>query len=52
MEDGMFYKAELDYLMRVMRKMHLQALLLEWGEGRDYRIDFGFRKFLGIGEYY
>ncbi|MBD9116220.1 MAG: helix-turn-helix domain-containing protein [Clostridiales bacterium] len=52
MEDGMFYKAELDYLMRVMRKMHLQALLLERGEGRDYRIDFGFRKFLGIGEYY
>ena len=28
MEDGMFYKAELDYLMRVMRKIHLQALLL------------------------
>ena len=52
MEDGMFYKAELDYLMKVLRKMHLQALLLEQGEGRDYRIDFGFRKFLGIEEYY
>lgn len=48
----MFYKAELEYLMKVLGKMHLQVLLLNPGERKNYQIDFGFRKFLGLEESY
>lgn len=48
----MFYQTELQYLMRVLQKMHLQALLLTPSDARDYRIDLGFRAFLGLDEDY
>jgi len=44
----MYYKAELNYLLKVLRKMHLQALLLSPGEEREQQADFGLRKFLGL----
>ena len=48
----MFYKAELDYLLRVLRKMHLQALVVDAENWQTERIDFGLRSSLGLeGEY-
>ena len=48
----MFYKSELNYLMKVLKKMHLQALLLDVDQKNNYQIDFGFRKFLGLEDDY
>ena len=48
----MFYRTELQYLMRVLQKMHLQALLLNPGDAQNYQIDLGFRAFLGLEEDY
>ena len=48
----MFYKAELEYLMKVLRKMHLQVLLLDGKQNDSYEADLGFRKFLGLEESY
>jgi len=48
----MYYKAELEYLMKVLRKMHLQAMLVDPGDHRNYQIDFGLRKLLGLEESY
>ena len=48
----MFYKAELEYLIKVLRKMHIQALILDPGEQMDHRVDFGVRRFLGMEESY
>ena len=49
---NMFYKTELDYLMKVLSKMHLQVLLIEPGNTENYQVDFGFRKFLGLEDSY
>ena len=48
----MFYQAELDYLMKVLQKMHLQALVVDSDTMDSHQIDFGFRSFLGIEESY
>lgn len=47
-----FYKAELEYLMKVLRKMHLQVLLVNPGDEELMGIDFGIREFLGMEEGY
>ena len=49
---NMFYKTELDYLMKVLSKMHLQVLLIEPGNTENYQVDFGFRKFLWLEDSY
>ena len=43
----MDYRPELDFLMKTLRKMHLQALLLPVNGERTPECDFGLRKFLG-----
>lgn len=48
----MFYRAELEYLRKVLGKMHLQTLLIEPGERGYERIDLGLRRFLGLEESY
>ena len=40
--------AELDYLIKVLRKLHLQALCLTPEEMQSKCLDFGLRKFLGL----
>ena len=48
----MFYQSELDYLMKVLRKMHIQGMLLDPGDPVDPRLDFGVRRLIGVGEGY
>ena len=48
----MAYKAELDYLMKVLRKLHFQALCVTLEEMQSNCFDFGLRKFLGLGDRY
>ena len=48
----MFYKAELNYLEKVLKKLHLQVLIIKAGDGPDYRIDMGLRKMLGLEQDY
>ena len=44
----MGYEAELDYLMRVLQKLNLQALILSPENAPRQRVDLGLRKFLGL----
>lgn len=48
----MGYQAELDYLIRVLEKMNLQALIITPENARSMRPDFGLRKFLGLENIY
>lgn len=48
----MYYKAELEYLTKVLEKMHLQIVRLDPNEVRDQHLDFGLRSFLGHEEEY
>lgn len=48
----MFYKAELDFLLKTLQKMHLQAKVVNPGNPQEYYVDFGLRKFLGMEESY
>lgn len=48
----MFYRSELEFLMKVLKKMHLQALLLDPGDPQMESVDLGLRKFLGMEESY
>ena len=48
----MFYQAEMNYLLKVLRKMHLQALVVDADNAQTERIDFGLRTFLGHEEAY
>jgi len=48
----MDYRPELDFLMKTLRKMHLQVLLLPLDGDGDMECDFGLRKFLGREEEY
>lgn len=43
----MTYKIELEYLMRVLKKMNIQAFLVRPGEAPDRSLDLGLRKALG-----
>ena len=43
----MFYKAELSFLEKALKKLHLQATVVRPEELPDYRIDMGLRSFLG-----
>lgn len=48
----MYYSAELEYLCKVLRKMHIQIMRLDSGNLQLEQIDFGLRKFLGRDEMY
>jgi hypothetical protein len=42
------YRAELDYLIRVMKKLHLQSVLIPAHSAPPPRLDMGLRKLLGL----
>ncbi|MBQ8830423.1 MAG: helix-turn-helix domain-containing protein [Oscillospiraceae bacterium] len=44
----MKYKAEMDYLMKVLRKLHFQAMCVTPEDMQSKCLDFGLRKFLGM----
>ena len=48
----MTYKIELEYLMRVLKKMNLQAFLVRPGEAPDKGLDLGLRRALGLSSAY
>ncbi|MBE7000194.1 MAG: hypothetical protein E7428_08405, partial [Ruminococcaceae bacterium] len=48
----MKYQAEYDYLERVLGKMRLRVMLLTRNWEPDQYLDFGLRKFLGVGDRY
>lgn len=48
----MYYKAELEFLVKVLKRMHLQVSLICPGEICGQQLDFGLRKFLGREEDY
>ena len=48
----MKYKAELDYLVKVLKKLHLQAICVEPENLQSLCLDFGLRKFLGLDTRY
>ena len=44
----MTYKAELDYLVKVLKKMNMQVLVIPRGEKPESGVDLGLRKTLGV----
>ena len=48
----MYYSAELEYLCRVLKKMHVQVMRLDQADLQVQDIDLGLRKFLGREEAY
>ena len=46
--DTVSYGAQLEYLIKVLKKMHLQALCVTAEELQSKCLDFGLRKFLGL----
>jgi len=51
-EDFMFYQAELDFLLSILHKLHLQAQLLTPDMQPEHPLDFGLRAFLGRSDEY
>ena len=48
----MFYQAELDFLLSILQKRHLQACLLTQNHPPEQPLDFGLRTFLGQEDEY
>ncbi len=46
------YKAELEYLTKVLRKLRFQAMCIAPEDMQSTCLDFGLRKFLGLDVYY
>lgn len=46
----MFYEAELYFLQKIFKKLHLQAILIDPAETLDQRVDLGLRELLGSAD--